>query len=285
MHSVLSTPFMLLKKVSQCLAIVMSFFLLSACLPEEEKEEDTNPINSSGVEVDDASLGLNGFWVGGFNQTETLKLLIYNGDVFGIDADKAFFGTVDSTAESSFQFTLLGYSLSYLDTVNEEYASDGGAISYTIDGRLFNFAELEIAASFDTNDAPFGEFNVINDKSYSSNSSLSSLVGMWTTAKYQLRIDREGGFIMLDTSDSGCVSNGRISLLDNTNSLMALNISRDKCEEFNGNASGYAAINLDGELEFYSKLGNSLLFMTFAAPTSTGGTTTTETSEEEVAVE
>ena len=108
---------------------------------------------------------------------------------------------------------------------------------------------------------------------------------MWTTAKYQLRIDREGGFIILDTSDSGCVSNGRISLLDNTNSLMVLNISRDKCEEFNGNASGYAAINLDGELEFYSKLGNSLLFMTFAAPTSTGSTTTTETTEEVAATE
>lgn len=279
MFPVFSITFICIKKASQYLCIAVTLFLLSACLPEEK--EDSNPVNSRGIEVDDASLALNGFWIGGFNQTETLKLLIYNGDVFGIDADKAFFGTVDSSSESAFQFLLLGYSLSYQDDANDEYASDGSAITYTIDGRLFNFSELEIAASFDTNDALFGEFNVTNDDSYSNNSSLSGLVGMWTTAKYQLRIDRDGGFIILDTSDSGCVSNGRISLLDNTNSLMTLNISRDKCEEFNGNATGYAAINLDGELEFYSKLGGSLLFMTFTAPISSDDTTTDTATEEE----
>jgi hypothetical protein len=62
--------------------------LITGCIVEDKK--DDNPINSVGKEVDDRLLGLNSFCNGGFDQTETLRVLIYNGDVYGIDADKAF---------------------------------------------------------------------------------------------------------------------------------------------------------------------------------------------------
>jgi len=279
-QSVVSIFISTIKKPSQYLCVAASLVLLSACLPEEK--EDKNPINSSGIEVDNASLALNGFWNGGFNQGDKLKLLIFNGDVYGLDEDEAFFGTVASSS-ATFNFDLLAYPLSHEDSVNNEYVADGIAVTYTIDdGRLFNYGQLEIAASFDTNNGLLGELNVINDASYSKNSSLSSLVGLWTTADYQLRIDGQGNYIIQDTTDSGCVSNGKINLIDSNNSLMALIITRKKCDDFNGSATGFAAINTDGELEFYSKMSSSLLFMTFMPPATAGIVETPEetTTEE-----
>lgn len=248
--------------------------LITGCIAEDK--DDEKPTNSEGEQVDNTSLGLNGFWDGGFDQTETLRVLIFNGDVYGLDADKAFFGTVDSPTEEEVDFSVTAYPFSYEDATNFEFVADGAATAYTINGLLATTTTL--VGDFETDAAEFGALSLTNDATFSNNSSLTSLVGKWTTTGLEMSITSRGRFHGVNNgTDKDCAFEGQISLINAGDSLMALTMNRRQCDDFNGDSSGFVAINADGELELYSKMGTSLLFMTFTAPTSTGGTTTTET--------
>jgi len=256
-----------------------SLLLLAACLPEEK--EDTNPTNSEGVEVDDTSLALNGFWNGGFDQTETLRMLIYNGNVYGLDADKAFFGTLDSPTIEEVDFALTAFPFAYEDSPNNEFVADGNTTSYTINGLLAT--NTTVVGDFATDGGVFGALTITNDGTFSNNSSLTSLAGKWTTTDLELNITSRGRFHGVNNgATKDCSFEGQFSLLTVGDALMALTINRRNCDDFNGDATGFAAINADGELEIYSKMGSSLLFMTFTAPTSSAGTTTPDTETPEV---
>ncbi len=256
-----------------------SLLLLTACLPEEK--EDTNPTNSEGVEVDDTSLALNGFWNGGFDQTETLRMLIYNGNVYGLDADKAFFGTLDSPTIEEVDFALTAFPFAYEDSPNNEFVADGNTMSYTINGLLAT--NTTVVGDFATDGGVFGALTITNDGTFSNNSSLTSLAGKWTTTDLELNITSRGRFHGVNNgATKDCSFEGQFSLLTVGDALMALTINRRNCDDFNGDATGFAAINADGELEIYSKMGSSLLFMTFTAPTSSAGTTTPDTETPEV---
>lgn len=256
-----------------------SLLLLTACLPEEK--EDTNPTNSEGVEVDDTSLALNGFWNGGFDQTETLRMLIYNGNVYGLDADKAFFGTLDSPTVEEVDFALTAFPFAYEDSPNNEFVADGNTTSYTINGLLAT--NTTVVGDFATDGGVFGALTITNDGTFSNNSSLTSLAGKWTTTDLELNITSRGRFHGVNNgATKDCSFEGQFSLLTVGDALMALTINRRNCDDFNGDATGFAAINADGELEIYSKMGSSLLFMTFTAPTSSVGTTTPDTETPEV---
>ncbi len=256
-----------------------SLLLLAACLPEEK--EDTNPTNSEGVEVDDTSLALNGFWNGGFDQTETLRMLIYNGNVYGLDADKAFFGTLDSPTIEEVDFALTAFPFAYEDSPNNEFVADGNTTSYTINGLLAT--NTTVVGDFATDGGVFGALTITNDGTFSNNSSLTSLAGKWTTTDLELNITSRGRFHGVNNgATKDCSFEGQFSLLTVGDALMALTINRRNCDDFNGDATGFAAINADGELEIYSKMGSSLLFMTFTAPTSSVGTTTPDTETPEV---
>ena len=265
----------IVKKTTQTLFLVAPLMLLSACLPEDK--EDTKPISNEGGSVNNSTLSLNGFWDGGFNQDESLRVLIFNGNAYGINAEKAFYGTVTAESETDINLSLQGAAFSYEDSTNDEYVASGRALTYTIEASFFAYDDLEIAGSFDTNSTgPFGELNMVNDSTYTTPSSLNSLTGLWSTTNYQLKIDKLGNFIIQDTSESGCYSKGTLKIIDSTKSLLKVTLNRKRCDDFNGDSTGYAAINADGQLEFYSKMGSSLLFMTFTAPATSNNTTAPE---------
>ncbi len=255
--------------------------LITGCIAEDK--EDENPINSVGEEVDDTSLGLNGFWNGGFEQTDTLRVLIFNGDVYGLDALNAFFGTVESPSQEEVDFSLTAYPLSYIDAANFEFVADGTATTYTINGLLATTTSL--VGDYATDGNEFGSLALTNDGTFSNNSALTSLAGKWTTTTLEMNITSRGRFHGVNNGlDKDCSFEGQINLINSGDSLLALTINRRECDDFNGDSTGFAAINAEGELELYSKMGSSLLFMKFAAP-ATSGSTAPDTSTDEPVVE
>jgi hypothetical protein len=260
------------------ITFLSSLLLLTACLPEEK--EETNPTNSTGNEVDDTSLALNGFWNGGLDQTETLRILIYNGDVYGLDSDKAFFGTLESPSAEEVDFELTAFPFSYEDATNNEYVADGNTISYRINGLLAT--NTTVVGDFETDGGEFGSLTINNDGTFSNNSSLTSLAGKWTTTDLEMNITHRGRFHGVNNgANKDCSFEGQLSLLNVGDALMAININRRNCDDFNGDATGFAALNGDGNLEIYSKMGSALLFMNLTAPASPGGSTTPDTEEPE----
>jgi len=249
---------------------VSTLFVLTGCIGEEDKDE--NPTNSDGETVDDTSLALNGFWNGGLDQTETLRVLIYNGNVYGLDEDKGFFGTVESPAAEEVDFSLTAYPFSYEDSGNNEFVADGLAISYTINGLLASNTTL--VAEYATDASEFGSITLVNDTTYSNNSSLVSLVGQWTTTDIEINITSRGKFLGFNkATGKDCSFEGQFAVINASNSLLSMTINRRNCDDFNGESTGFAAVNGDGELELYLRSGSSLLFMKFAPPTSSGGDT------------
>lgn len=263
----------------QTLCILLTLALLTACIAED-KDDDPAPTNSEGEPVDNTALSLNGFWNGGFEQTDTLRVLIFNGDVYGLDEDKAFFGTVESPAEEEVDFSVIAYPFSYEDATNFEFVADGAATAYTINGLLAT--TTTIVGDFETDAAEFGALALTNDLTFSNNSSLTSLIGKWTTTDLEMNITSRGRFHGVNNgTDKDCSFEGQINLINAGDSLLVLTLNRRNCDDFNGDSTGFVAINGDGELELYSKMGSSLLFMKFTAPTATGGTADPETPTEE----
>ena len=263
----------------QTLCVLLILVLLTACIGDD-KDDDPAPTNSDGDPVDNTALSLNGFWDGGFEQTDTLRVLIFNGDVYGLDEDKAFFGTVESPAEEEVDFSVIAYPFSYEDATNFEFVADGAATAYTINGLLATTTTL--VGDFETDAAEFGALALTNDVTFSNNSSLTALIGKWTTTDLEMNITSRGRFHGVNNgTDKDCSFEGQIDLINAGDSLLALTLNRRNCDGFNGDSTGFVAINGDGELELYSKMGSSLLFMKFTAPTATGGTTDPETPTEE----
>lgn len=263
----------------QTLCVLLILVLLTACIGDD-KDDDPAPTNSDGDPVDNTALSLNGFWDGGFEQTDTLRVLIFNGDVYGLDADKAFFGTVESPAQEEVDFSVIAYPFSYEDATNFEFVADGAATAYTINGLLATTTTL--VGDFETDAAEFGALALTNDVTFSNNSSLTALIGKWTTTDLEMNITSRGRFHGVNNgTDKDCSFEGQIDLINAGDSLLALTLNRRNCDGFNGDSTGFVAINGDGELELYSKMGSSLLFMKFTAPTATGGTTDPETPTEE----
>lgn len=266
------------RSVLQTVCILTLLALVAGCIAEDKK--DDNPTNSEGQEVDSTALALNGFWNGGFEQTDTLRALIYNGDVYALDADKGFFGTVASPASEEVDFSITAYPFSYEDATNFEFVADGLATVYTINGLLAS--ATTVVGDFETDAASFGALTVVNDGTYSNNSSLSALIGKWTTTALELNITSRGRFHGVNNgTDKNCSFEGQIDLINASNSILAITMNRRNCDDFNGDSTGFVAINGEGELELYSKMGSSLLFMKFTAPTASGETTTPDTTTPE----
>lgn len=258
---------------SNFLKTLFVFFLLvliAGCLPEEKDDKD----NSISI--------LNGFWTGGFEQSDTLRILIYNGNVYGLDTDKALFGSIRAVTVEEVDISLSAYPFAYEDAANFEFVSDRMATSYSINGLLAT--SMLIVGDYETSTREFGSIELTNDETYNNASSLASLTGKWTTADLEINITSRGRFLGVNNgTDKDCSFEGQINIINSTNSLVTLRMTRRNCDDFNGDSLGFAAVNGAGELEIYSKMDSKLLFMKFAAPTgstSTGTNTGTETDGE-----
>lgn len=261
--------------------------VLAGCIAEEDKNDVTN---EQGDKVNDPTVALNGFWDGQFDQAGDLRVLVYNGNVYALDETNGYYGTVllnDDTSRATFALT--AYTLTEADTTGNQYVADGPSEDYNLSGLLFSStADNDTLVGDYENDTLTGSFLLEDDGTWSNNSDLDNLAGKWTATGYEFYVQPLTGkasYKGISTDGSGCTFEGEITLLDETEALYAVSlIERKNCAGFNEtDASGYAAVNADGNLEVYLRKNNDLLFMIFTAPvsdTTTDDTTTDDTTDD-----
>ncbi|MBU2038402.1 MULTISPECIES: hypothetical protein [Oceanospirillaceae] len=257
--------------------------LLVGCIAEEDKDKITN---EQGVTVSDPTLALNGLWDGQFDQAGSLRVLIYNGNVYGLDESRGYYGTALLNNDNrTATLALTGYTLSQNDTAAKQYVADGLNQDYSLNGLLYTVeASPQLVGDFE-NATGTGSFVLTDDGTWPNNSALSLLAGKWTATGYEFYVEplsSKASFKGISTDSSGCTFEGDITLLDKNDALYAVTLrERKNCPAFNEtNASGYAVINSDGSLELYLRKDTDLLFMTFTAPvSSTPVETPTDTTD------
>lgn len=253
------------------------FGLLVGCLPEEDKKKDSVK-NDAGDTVSSEELKLNGFWAGEFDQAGKVRALIYNGNIYALDEDKSFSGTVKNPQDDDLSISLNSYAFTDEDTNNNEYTSEGTATTYEIEGLLAT--TNSIVGTYQTSGGGFGNLTLAKEESWENNSSLTALVGKWTTTDLEMNITSKGQFLGFSKADgNNCSYNGKIELIDAAKILMKSTITRKNCSSANGEFDGYMAVTDDKELELYaSNSAGNLLFMRFSAPAATDGSSSGGTS-------
>lgn len=255
----------------RAVALAVTTILLVGCIAEEDKDKITN---EQGVTVSDPTLALNGLWDGQFDQAGSLRVLIYNGNVYGLDDSRGYYGTALLNNDNrTATLALTSYALSQNDTTAKQYVADGLSQEYSLNGLLYTVdASPQVVGDFE-NALSTGSFVLTDDGTWPNNSALSLLAGKWTATGYEFYVEplsSKASFKGISTDSSGCTFEGDITLLDKNFALYAVALrERKNCPAFNEtNASGYAVINTDSALELYLRKGTDLLFMTFAAPVS-----------------
>ncbi|MBQ0725934.1 MAG: hypothetical protein KBT77_01150, partial [Thalassolituus oleivorans] len=210
--------------------------LLVGCIAEEAPKDI---VNEQGEVVDDPTLLLNGLWDGQFDQAGTLRVLIYNGNVFAFDEATGYYGTVDLDDKTKLaDITLEGYDFIDADTSAEQYVAGGLAEDYLLSGLLFSSsAENDtLVGDYETSTVG-GSFSLTNDGTWEDNSALNAIDGQWLSTGYELYLtalsDRVT-FKGISTDASGCTFNGAIRLLDKNQTLYQVEMTeRKNCTEFN----------------------------------------------------
>lgn len=271
--------------IQQSIKIILLAFLsllILACLPQDKKNKNQVK-NDAGQTVSATELKLNGFWTGQFNQAGSIRALIYNGNIYAIDEDKTFAGTINNPQDDDLDFDFKTYSFTDQDTSNLEFTSDGTGTGYKVEGLLAT-ADT-IVGTYQTDGGDFGNLALENTKLWENNSSLTGLTGKWTTPDHELSITSKGQFLGFSKATANnCSYSGKIELIDAGKVLMKLAIERKNCSSANGEFTGFAAVNAEKALELYAvNTAGHLLFMTFTAPaaatdSSSGGTSSGATS-------
>lgn len=217
------------------------------------------------------SYALNGFWNGQLDQGEDMRMLVYNGEVFARDAQQGYYGNLTyNDYDLEAKITLNAKLFTTADETSNEFISASTGPFYRLTG-LYYQVETMPKLIGDYSSAVNGSFKFENDGTWKSSSSLTSLSGKWQSNDAELYIQPntnksryEFRKITPATDINGCTYNGEIILLNSSNSLYQVNLKeRKNCLGFNRAGQGYAAINAEGDLEFYLRSGGSLLFMTF----------------------
>lgn len=264
--------------------------LLFGCLAEEDEEDI---VNDQGDTVADPTLRLNGLWDGQLDQAGSIRVLIYNGNLFAFDATTGFYGTVALDDESATATMMLnGYTYSSSDTEANQLIAGGSALEYDFSGLLFPTSEADdtLVGDYESDIAPGGfEFN--NDGTWTRSSSFAALKGKWVSSGYELflsEVNNELSFreVSIATPSTGCTSRGTIKLINEEEVLYSLQlVERKNCTGFNvTSAPGFATVNVDGGLEFFIRKGGELMYALYereAAEEVTETETETETEGEE----
>ena len=269
---------------------VLIFILLplfaTGCLEEEESDDI---VNDQGDSVSDPTLRLNGLWNGQLDQAGALRMLMYNGNVFGFDETIAFYGTVALDNDSATAtMTLSGYSYTTSDTAANQFVAGGAPEDFTLSGLLYPTTTTDdtLVGDYDSDTAP-GGFTLSNDGTWDTNSRLATLRGKWMSTGYELYLTEVGDElsfreVSVATPATGCTTRGTIRILNEEVNLYTVQLSeRKNCPGFNvTNAPGYASVNANGELELFIRKEEELLYALYTSATATTDTATDTTTDE-----
>ena len=257
------------------LAMVLALGL-AGCISESD---ELDPVNDQGERVSGATSSLNGFWDGGLNQTEDLRVLVYNGNVYARNTSDGFYGSVsvnNDLRRISMDLVSLGLNTASSDT-DMQWIADGANNDYQLDLQLYSQDasndSAQGTAEINTTDAALVLLQ--RDGTWDEDALLTKLEksGTWQSGSYQMVTSKATGgvsFQVNSTTTPTCSFNGLLKQLDVRFNLYAVDMSaRKNCPAFNDEpASGYAGFNADGNLEFYLRSNNtsSLLFFSFPQP-------------------
>ena len=260
-----------------CLPLWMSWWLAGCISVSSDGTSDTTVSNDQGDPVTTTTLMMNGLWDGQFDQASTLRLLVWQGNVFGRDETYGYYGTIEyNNDESRALMTLEARSISASEEADGWYHASGTAVNYELDGLLFT-----VTSSNDTlvgdyaNATTTGSFTLTDDGSWTTTASLSKVAGQWATGDYELYVTTQGSSASLKgiaATSGGCAFNGTLTVIDSNRNLYAVTLSeRKNCDAFNKTAvTGFATLNNDGALEFYLRKDSEQLFLLFD-PVSANG--------------
>lgn len=254
--------------------------LLGGCLADDKKDVVTAPINNEqGQVITLPTVSLNGFWDGGFDQQDDMRLLIFNGNVYARNAGSGFYGTValdNDFLRATMTLEALALNVNSSDT-DRQWIADGVRSDYSVD-------ELQLYTLEARNDALQGAASVNGidsrllllqrDGTWSSQATLAKLVrtGVWESNGYRLVTNNAINGVSFQGNSTtliSCSFSGVLQTLNTTNNLYSVTLNnRSSCPAFNDtSATGYAGFNAEGDLEFYLRnSSNELLFMTFTPP-------------------
>lgn len=257
------------------LAMVLALGLVG-CISESD---DLDPVNDQGERVSRETSSLNGFWDGGLNQTDDLRVLVYNGNVYARNDSDGFYGSVlvnDDLRRVSMDLVSLGLNAASSDT-DMQWIADGVNNDYQLVLQLYSQEasndSAQGTAEINTTDAALVLLQ--RDGTWDEVAPLSKLVksGTWQSGSYQMVTSNATGgvsFQVNSTTSPTCSFNGLLKQLDVRFNLYAVDMTaRSNCPAFNDEpASGYAGFNADGNLEFYLRSNDTttLLFFTFTPP-------------------
>lgn len=224
---------------------------------------------SDDKESEPKSYALNGFWNGQLNQGTDMRLLVYNGEVFARDAEQGYYGTLTySDFNLEVQLTLSAKDFAAQSDATTEAITTGASTDYHLEGIYYSaYSESELIGDYQAADA--GSFDFNHEASWDSGSSLTALTGKWQAGETELRINpKNNRYQFRAVKTNGCTMHGELSLLNERYILYQVDMKvRRNCTRLNKPGQGYAALNEEGELEFYVRSGSSLLFMTFQSST------------------
>lgn len=260
------------------LAMVLALGL-AGCISESD---ELDPVNDRGERVSGETSSLNGFWDGGLNQTEDLRVLVYNGNVYARNTSDGFYGSVlvnNDLRRISMDLVSLGLNTASSDT-DMQWIADGANNDYQLDLQLYSQDASDDSAqgTAEINATDAALVLLQRDGTWDEDALLTKLEksGTWQSGSYQMVTSQATGgvsFQVNSTTTPTCSFNGLLKQLDVRFNLYAVDMSaRKNCPAFNDEpASGYAGFNADGNLEFYLRSNNtsSLLFFSFTPPAGT----------------
>lgn len=196
--------------LAACLAVALN---LSGCVAEDENKDKVT--NDQGEQVSDQTVALSGFWNGQFNQTTDLRVLVYNGNLYGRDANNGYYGTISINANDQTSLAILtSFAMnSNSDTAAKQLIADGSSANYEFDTQLTSLAASNdsLFGSYNIDNTPTGNIQLTRDGTWDNNSPLSSLTrtGKWTATNYEMVITRAGDGatftgVTTASSNSGC---------------------------------------------------------------------------------
>ncbi|WP_221793247.1 hypothetical protein [Oceanobacter mangrovi] len=249
------------------LALLIGIASLAGCISVDDNNSVTN---EQGETVSTETLSLNGFWDGQLDQATDIRLMIYQGTVYGLDETQGYYGTVKlSQSNQTVSMSLTGYAITASDTTALHYLADGTAVDYSLDGLVFTTTTTSDTLVGDyENDSTAGSFYLTDDGTWDTNSAVSLVEGEWTAGDYSLYITSLGSRASMkavSSSVAGCTFSGYIAPMDKQYNLYDVSITeRKNCDDYNDTSvSGYATITTDGELEFFLRKSALLYYMIF----------------------